>query len=74
VGSKEEIYGILNRLTTEGMSVIMISSDMMETLCMGDRIIVMYEGRVMRILDRGKSREDEIVALASGLETDRVAS
>jgi ABC-type sugar transport system ATPase subunit len=68
VGSKEDVYTMLNRLTGEGMSIIMISSDMMETLSMGDRIMVMYEGRVMRILDRAGSSEEDLVALASGLE------
>jgi len=74
VGSKEEIYAILNQLTREGMSIIMISSDMIETLAMGDRIMVMHEGRVMRILDRDKSSEEDVVALASGLELGEVAS
>jgi len=74
VGSKEDIYSILNQLTEEGMSVIMISSDMMETLSMGDRIIVMHEGRVTGILDRAGSTEEEVVALASGLAVDKVAS
>jgi ABC-type sugar transport system ATPase subunit len=74
VGSKEEIYGILNRLARDGMSIIMISSDMMETLSMGDRTMVMCEGRAMRILDRAESTEEKIVALASGLELSEVAS
>jgi ribose transport system ATP-binding protein len=68
VGSKEEIYGILNRLTGAGMAVIMISSDMIETLAMGDCVMVMHEGRVTRILPRSECREEEIVALASGIE------
>ncbi|MHC4248703.1 MAG: sugar ABC transporter ATP-binding protein [Planctomycetota bacterium] len=74
VGSKEEVYAILNRLTRDGMSVIMISSDMIETLSMGDRIMVMHEGRATRILDRAGATEEEIVALASGLELSEVAS
>ena len=74
VGSKEEIYTILNQLTREGMSIIMISSDMIETLSMGDRVMVMHEGRVMRILDRDKISEEDVVALASGLDIRTVAS
>jgi len=74
VGAKEEIYAILNGLTAEGISIIMISSDMIETLSMGDRIMVMCEGSVMRILDRNTAGEEDIVALASGLELDKVAS
>ena len=72
VGSKEEIYTLLNQLTREGMSIIMVSSDMIETLSVGDRIMVMHEGRVMRIVDRDKINEEEIVALASGLELSEV--
>lgn len=74
VGSKEEIYTILNRLTREGMAIIMISSDMIETLSMGDRIMVMSGGRIMRISDRLKISEEEIVTLASGLELNEVAA
>ena len=74
VGSKEEIYTILNRLTAEGLSIIMISSDMIETLSMGDRIMVMHEGAVMGIVDRGKASEEDIMALASGLVPDAMAS
>lgn len=74
VGSKEEIYSILNQLTRDGLSVIMISSDMIETLSMGDRILVMCEGRLMATLDREKTSEEEVVALASGIELTDMAS
>ncbi len=73
VGSKEEIYTILNELTKEGMSIIMISSDMMETLSLGDRIMVMYEGRMMAVMDRKHCTEENIVALASGIEMKEVS-
>lgn len=68
VGSKEEIYTILNRLTRDGVAVLMISSDMIETLSVGDRIMVMCGGRIMDIRDRKTITEEEIVALASGLD------
>ena len=68
VGAKEEIYTILNELTREGMAVIMISSDMVETLAMGDRVMVMCAGRVMRIIESARAGEEEIVTLASGLQ------
>ena len=73
VGAKEEIYSILNQLTAQGMAVIMVSSDMLETLSMGDRIMVMCGGRVMKIVERAACSEEEIVALASGLDSLRVA-
>jgi ABC-type sugar transport system ATPase subunit len=72
VGSKEEIYTKLNDLARDGMSIIMISSDMMETLSMGDRIMVMHAGRVMQIRNRSECTEEAIVALASGIEEREV--
>ncbi len=45
VGAKNEIYKLMNRLASEGKSIIMISSEMTEILRMSDRIIVMCEGR-----------------------------
>ena len=45
VGAKNEIYKLMNRLTEEGKSIIMISSEMNEILRMSDRIIVMREGQ-----------------------------
>jgi ribose transport system ATP-binding protein len=74
VGAKEEIYALLNRLTGEGLSIVMISSDMTETLSMGDRILVMCEGRAMGILDRERCSEETLVALASGLALEEVAA
>ncbi len=45
VGAKNEIYKLMNALTAEGKSIIMISSEMTEILRMSDRIIVMCEGK-----------------------------
>ena len=45
VGAKNEIYKLMNRLASEGKSIIMISSEMTEILRMSDRIIVMCEGK-----------------------------
>ncbi|MCR4909413.1 MAG: sugar ABC transporter ATP-binding protein [Lachnospiraceae bacterium] len=45
VGAKSEIYKLMNALTAEGKSIIMISSEMNEILRMSDRIIVMCEGK-----------------------------
>lgn len=46
VGSKVEIYGLMNELTSAGAGILMISSDMLEILGMSDRIIVMRQGRI----------------------------
>ena len=51
VGAKNEIYKLMNRLASEGKSIIMISSEMTEILRMSDRIIVMCEGKKTGELD-----------------------
>jgi len=51
VGSKYEIYLLMNKLVTEGKSIIMISSEMPEILGMSDRILVIHEGVLKGELD-----------------------
>ena len=46
VGAKAEIYRLLRGLAREGVSIVMISSDMEEILHLSDRVAVMHEGRV----------------------------
>ncbi len=58
VGAKQEIYQILEQLVSEGMAIIMVSSELPELLGMCDRIMVMCEGRVTAIVD-GKDADEE---------------
>ncbi|HXH03656.1 MAG TPA: sugar ABC transporter ATP-binding protein [Candidatus Competibacteraceae bacterium] len=66
VGAKAEIHRLISRLAGEGLAVIMISSEMPEILGMGDRIMVMHEGRVTGFLDRSEADQVGIMRLASG--------
>ena len=66
VGAKAEIYRLLRGLAREGVSILMISSDMEEILHVSDRVAVMHEGRVTGILDRAQCTEQRIMALAVG--------
>lgn len=70
VGAKQEIYRIMNRLTDEGISIIMISSEMEELLGMSDRIMVLYEGRQNGILEKKDFSQERILTLASGYSID----
>jgi ribose transport system ATP-binding protein len=65
VGARSEIYALMNRLTAQGMAVLMISSDLPEVLGMSDRIVVMREGRVSGELPRGAATPDAVMALAT---------
>ena len=66
IGSKQEIYVLLNRLAQEGVGVILISSEMPEILGMSDRILVMHEGRLAGVLARSEATEEKIMMLATG--------
>ncbi len=58
VGAKSEIYKLLNDLTQQGKSVIMISSELPEILRMSHRIIVMCEGRITGELNADATQEE----------------
>jgi D-xylose transport system ATP-binding protein len=69
VGTKFEIYKIMNDLSEQGMAIIMISSDLVEVLGMSDRIMVMCEDQSVCTLDISEATEEKIMALATGTET-----
>jgi ribose transport system ATP-binding protein len=68
VGAKAEIYELIRKLAAEGVSVIVISSEMEEVLGLSDRIAVMHEGRLTGILDRAEFSEEAVMRLATGTE------
>ncbi|WP_040949846.1 sugar ABC transporter ATP-binding protein [Gorillibacterium massiliense] len=65
VGAKFEIYTIMNKLIREGMSIIMISSELGEVLGMSDRIYVMAEGRIKGELSQAEADQEKIMQLAT---------
>ncbi|MCY7422200.1 MAG: D-xylose ABC transporter ATP-binding protein, partial [Chitinophagaceae bacterium] len=67
VGAKTDIYAILKKLTKQGKSILLISSELPELLLLADRIAVMYNGRITTILNREDATEERITRLASGL-------
>ncbi|HKI13943.1 MAG TPA: sugar ABC transporter ATP-binding protein, partial [Roseiarcus sp.] len=66
VGSKAEVHAIIGQLAAEGIGVIVISSDLPEVLVLGDRVLVMREGRQMAILDRAQANQETVMAAAMG--------
>lgn len=59
VGAKREIYHIIDQIASEGVAVIMISSDMPELIGMSDRIYVMKDGAVVAEIDDKKDMDQE---------------
>ncbi len=68
VGAKKEIYELINQFKQEGMSIIMISSEIPEILGMSDRIMVMHEGKIMGSFNRDEATQENIMSLAVGKE------
>jgi ribose transport system ATP-binding protein len=64
VGSKFEIYRLLDRLADEGRGIIVVSSDLKELLGLCDRIAVLSAGRLVKTFNRGEWTEDLIMAAA----------
>jgi ribose transport system ATP-binding protein len=66
VGSKSEIYQIMNELTKRGVGIIMISSELPEVLGMSDRVLVMREGTIVCELARAEASEEAVMKHAVG--------
>jgi len=64
VGSKAEIYQLMNELTASGVAIMMISSELPEVLGMSDRILVMHQGRITGELSAGEATQEKLLHLA----------
>lgn len=70
VGSKSEIYQIMDELTKQGVGIIMISSELPEVLGMSDRIMVMREGTIVKELSRAEATEETVMNYAVASDVD----
>jgi ABC-type sugar transport system ATPase subunit len=66
VGAKEEIYSILQELASEGVAIVIVSSELPELIGQCDRIAVMHEGRITGQFARDEAEEEAILACAMG--------
>lgn len=66
VGAKKEIYDLINRFKADGMSIILVSSDMPELLGMSDRILVMHQGQISGEFDASQADQEAVLACAVG--------
>lgn len=66
VGAKKEIYQLINQFKKEGMSIILVSSEMPEVLGMSDRIMVMHEGRISAEFNTRDANQEKLMAAAVG--------
>ena len=74
VGAKVEVYQEMNALIARGVGILLISSELPEVLGMSDRVLVMYDGRLVADLPATEATPERVIALASGEETVQLAS
>jgi len=64
VGTKNEIYHLMYKLTEEGKSIICVSSDLPEVMGVSDRLIVMRDGEVVTSFEKNEFSEEAILSKA----------
>ncbi len=73
VGAKQEIYQLILQLASQGLGIVIVSSEMPELLLLSDRVLVMCEGRQTGLLSAAEATEEAIMRLAApGLDTAAV--
>jgi rhamnose transport system ATP-binding protein len=69
VGAKAEVHAIIRQLASEGVAILVISSDLPEVLALADRVLVMREGRQAGILPIEEASQERVIAMAAGQAT-----
>jgi rhamnose transport system ATP-binding protein len=65
VGTKAAVHALMSKLASEGMAILMISSELPEVLGMSDRVIVMHEGHMTAHFTRAEATQENIIAAAT---------
>lgn len=66
INVKFEIYKLIRKFADEGKAVILISSELPEVICLSDRVVVMYEGKITGELNASELTEERIMIHAMG--------
>ncbi|HAL44330.1 MAG: hypothetical protein A2Y12_16030 [Planctomycetes bacterium GWF2_42_9] len=66
IGAKHEIYELMNKWTSAGIAIVLITSEMPELLAMSDRIIVMHRGKITAEFASYDATQERILAAAMG--------
>jgi len=66
VGAKQELYNEIDRLATEGLAIVMVSSELPEVLGLSDRVLVLHEGRITGEFFGKEATPEKVMAAATG--------
>nr|WP_315250870.1 sugar ABC transporter ATP-binding protein [uncultured Duganella sp.] len=67
IGAKAAVHRFVAQLVTQGLSVILVSSELPEVLGLADRVIVMHQGHIINEYSRAEATPEIVVAAASGV-------
>ena len=70
VAGKIEIYRLMQDLAGKGAGIIMISSELPEVLNISDRILVIYDGKIVREFKGGEVNQEHVLSYAIGAVRD----
>ena len=74
IGSKAAVHEFMAELAANGLSVIMVSSEIPEIIGMSDRVIVMRDGRIATELTKDELSPETLVRHAAGITSDGAAA
>ncbi|MGL1892267.1 MAG: sugar ABC transporter ATP-binding protein [Spirochaetaceae bacterium] len=66
VGTKSEIYELMDKLTNDGLAIILVSSDLPELISLSHRVAVIRDGSIVQILNGAEIEETRIMKIATG--------
>ena len=66
VGARAEIHALMRGLVDEGLSIILLSSDLNELLALSDRVAVMHRGRLAGVVPRAEATKERVLGMAFG--------
>ena len=67
IGATEYIHQRLLEQRDAGTAILLISEDLDEVQALSDRIAVMYEGRIVEVVDRGRATPEQLGLLMAGI-------
>ena len=70
VGTKADVHRTISHLASQGLSILLISSELPEILGMSDRVLVMREGQLVSELPREQATQERIIGAAAGVRED----
>ena len=68
------MHALMSKLASEGLAILMISSELPEVLGMSDRIIVMHEGYMTGHFTRAEATQEKIISAATQAVGTGIAS